>query len=67
DPDEPLPEVVYDLSKLPEPVRRMHDLILEACKSGDIEKLRPLIGQGDTMTQLSLSEIVGDPITFLKG
>ncbi|RWI07575.1 MAG: hypothetical protein EOQ92_33530, partial [Mesorhizobium sp.] len=44
DPDEPLPEVVYDLSKLPEPVRRMHDLIIGACKSGDIEKLRPLIG-----------------------
>ncbi|TIM08454.1 MAG: hypothetical protein E5Y62_14755 [Mesorhizobium sp.] len=67
DPDEPLPEVVYDLGKLPEPVRRMHDLIIGACRSGDIEKLRPLIGQGDAMTQLSLSEIEGDPITFLKG
>ncbi|TIL43376.1 MAG: hypothetical protein E5Y86_22260 [Mesorhizobium sp.] len=67
DPDEPLPEVVYDLGKLPEPVRRMHDLIIGACKSGDIEKLRPLIGQGDAMTQLSLAEIEGDPITFLKG
>lgn len=66
DPDEPLPEVVYDLGKLPESVRRMHDLIVEACKSGDIEKLRPLIGKGDTMTQLSLSEIEGDPIAFLK-
>ena len=67
DPDAPLPEVVYDLSKLPEPVRRMHDLIVEACVSGDIEKLRPLIGQGDTMTQLSLGDIEGDPIAFLKG
>jgi hypothetical protein len=67
DPDAPLPEIVYDLSKLPEPVRRMHDLIIEACKSGDIEKLRPLIGKGDTMTQLSLGGIDGDPITFLKG
>lgn len=67
DPDEPLPEVVYDLGRLPEPVRRMHDLIVEACKSGDIERLRPLIGKGDTMTQLSLSEIEGDPIAFLKG
>ncbi|MCV3210360.1 alanine and proline-rich secreted protein Apa [Mesorhizobium sp. YC-39] len=67
DPDAPLPEVVYDLGKLPEPVRRMHDLIVEACKSGDIEKLRPLIGTGDAMTQLSLSEIDGDPIAFLKG
>ena len=30
DPEAPLPEVVYDLGKLPEPVRRMHDLIIEA-------------------------------------
>ena len=67
DPEAPLPEVAYDLGKLPEPVRRMHDLILEACMSGDIEKLRPLIGKGDSMTQLSLGEIDGDPIAFLKG
>lgn len=67
DPDAPLPEVFYDLSKLPEPVRRMHGLIVEACKSGDIEKLRPLIGMGDSATQLSLTDIDGDPIEFLKG
>lgn len=67
DPEAPLPEVVYDLDKLPEPVRRMHDLIIEACKSGDIEKLRPLIGKGDSMTQLSLADIDGDAIAFLKG
>lgn len=67
DPDAPLPEVVYDLSKLPEPVRRMHDLIVASCVSGDIEKLRPLIGTGDSMTQLSLGDIDGDPIAFLKG
>ncbi|MER9300322.1 hypothetical protein NKI38_28175 [Mesorhizobium sp. M0621] len=67
DPDTPVPEVVYDLGKLPEPVRRMHDLIVEACKGGDIEKLRPLIGQGDSMTQISLTDIDGDAIAFLKG
>ncbi len=67
DPDAPLPEVMYDLSKLPEPVRRMHDLIVEACKSGDIEKLRPLIGNGNSGTQLSLTEVEGDAVTFLKG
>jgi len=67
DPDTPVPEVVYDLGKLPEPVRRMHDLIVEACKSGDIEKLRPLIGTGDSTTQLSLTDIDGDAIAFLKG
>lgn len=67
DPDAPPPEVIYDLGRLPEPVRRMHDLIVEACKSGDIEKLRPLIGLGNDVTQLSLSDIDGDPIAFLKG
>lgn len=66
EPNAPLPEVIYDLGKLPEPVRRMHDLIVKACESGDIEKLRPLIGQGDSMTQLSLTDIDGDAITFLK-
>ncbi|MFD2057794.1 hypothetical protein ACFSQT_33345 [Mesorhizobium calcicola] len=67
DPETPVPEVVYDLGTLPEPVRRMHDLIVEACKSGDIEKLRPLIGTGDNTTQLSLTDIDGDAIAFLKG
>lgn len=67
DPNAPLPEVIYDLNKLPEPVRRMHDLIVEASKSGDIEKLRPLIGTGDSITQLSLTDIDGDPVNFLKG
>ncbi|WP_292224777.1 hypothetical protein [Mesorhizobium sp.] len=67
DPDSPPPAVVYDLNTLPEPVKRMHGLIIEACRTGDIEKLRPLIGQGDSMTQLSLGDIDGDPITFLKG
>lgn len=67
DPDAPPPPVVYDLDKLPEPVKRMHGLIIEACKSGDIEKIRPLIGSGESMTQLSLGDIDGDPVTFLKG
>jgi hypothetical protein len=65
DPNKPLPEVSYDLSKLPPAVREMHDKIVEACKTGDIEKLRALIGTGTDQTQLSLTEIEGDPIKFL--
>ena len=65
DPNAPLPEVTYDLSKLPPAVREMHDKIVEACKTGDVEKLRPLIGKGTEQTQLSLTEIEGDPIKFL--
>ncbi len=60
------PEVQYDLSKLPFPVKKMHQLILEAAKSGNIEALRPLIGSGDDVTMLSLAEVDGDPLTYLK-
>ncbi|MBP0438962.1 hypothetical protein [Tianweitania sediminis] len=66
DPDEQPAEVIYDLSRLPEPVRRMHQLIYDACNSGDIERLRPLIGTGETQTQLSLGDVESDPIEFLK-
>ena len=45
----------------------MRDALLEASKTGDPEKLRPLLGLGDDMTQLSLGEIEGDPIAFIKG
>jgi len=65
--NEPVPEIIYNLDRLPEPVRRMHDLIVEAAKSGDPEKLRPLIGLGDAQTQLSLGGLEGDPIAYLKG
>ncbi|HEU4987701.1 MAG TPA: hypothetical protein VFT89_11620 [Rhizobiaceae bacterium] len=66
DPNEPTPEVLYDLERLPEPVRRMRELIVEACRSGDIEKLRPLLGTGDDATQISLGDLEGDPIEFLR-
>ncbi len=63
----PLPEIIYNLDRLPEPVRRMHDRIVEAAKTGDIEKLRPLLGLGDSKTLLSFGEPNGDPVQILKG
>jgi hypothetical protein len=66
DPHAPLPEIEYDVTKLPEPVQRMRNQIIEAAKSGDLEKLRPLLGSGDDQTQLSLGGIDGDPIAHLK-
>jgi hypothetical protein len=66
EPDEPIPPVLYDLQQLPEPVRRLHDRLLEACKSGDIEKLRPFLETGESGTQLSFGGVDGDPIAFLK-
>ncbi|MEL7429266.1 MAG: hypothetical protein AAFN43_04620, partial [Pseudomonadota bacterium] len=62
-----LPEIQRDLSVLPFPTRRMHELILEATKTGDIERLRPLIGTGESATQLSLGGLDEDPVEFLKG
>ncbi|MCP4182195.1 MAG: hypothetical protein GY761_02605 [Hyphomicrobiales bacterium] len=60
------PEIRRDLASLPFPVRRMRELILEVALSGDIEKLRPLIGYGDDVTMLSLGGIEEDPLIFLK-
>jgi hypothetical protein len=64
---EAVPDVLYDLSLLPEPVQRMRALIAEACLSGDIERLRPYISTGENATQLSFGEMAGDPIAFLRG
>jgi hypothetical protein len=66
DPNAPIPEIIYDVAKLPEPVRRKRDMIIEATKTGDLEKLRPLFDTGDDATQLSLGGIDGDPIAFLR-
>ena len=61
----PPPPVVYDLARLPEPVRRMRELIENAARSGDPEKLRPLLGKGANGTQLAISGQEGDPIAYL--
>ncbi len=66
-PAEPVPDVQYDVEALPEPVRRMRQLLMEACLTGDVERLRPLIGSGDDAPQLSFGGMDGDPIEFLKG
>ncbi|MCF6321909.1 MAG: hypothetical protein L3J32_09105, partial [Rhizobiaceae bacterium] len=64
--EETYPEIERDLDKLPFPVRRMRELILEAALSGDIEKLRPLVGVGDDVTMLSLGGVETDPVDNLK-
>ena len=61
-----IPEIQTDLSKLPFPVRKMRELLLEAARSGDIEKLRPYIGEGNDKTILSFGGLEQDPIEFLK-
>lgn len=59
-------EVLTDVSKIPEPVARMRELIVEAAASGDIERLRPLLGKGPTQTQVTGTAGEEDPIAALK-
>lgn len=66
DPNAPPPEVQYDVTKLPEPVQRLRKLLLEVSEGGDIEKLRPLLGTGQSQVMLSLTDLTDDPITYLK-
>ncbi len=62
----PPPPVMRDFSKLPAPVQRMRELIIEAAKKGEIEALRSLLGIGETATTVSIGGLEGDPIEFLK-
>jgi hypothetical protein len=63
--DLPIPIVEYDFSKLPPPVKRLREQLLEAAATGDIEKLRPIIAANGEEPQLSFNDI-DDPITYLK-
>jgi hypothetical protein len=58
--------VIYDISKVPEPVRKMREQIVEAAASGDLERLRPLMGTGADQTQVTVGEPTDDPIGALK-
>lgn len=64
-PDVPA-EFVNDLDKLPEPVKKMRTALVEAAASGDIEKLRPLLGSGEDETQVTVGDAPEDPIVALK-
>jgi hypothetical protein len=67
DPSAPIPAVEYDLTKLPAPVRELHDKLVAASEAGQIEALRGLLHPGEGATQLSLGGTEGDPIAFIKG
>lgn len=61
----PPPTIEYDVSKLPAPVRRLREQIIEAALTGDIDKLRPIFEANEEPPTLSLTEI-NDPIEHLK-
>ncbi|KPF55996.1 hypothetical protein [Rhizobium sp. AAP116] len=66
EPAGPPAEVIYDIEKAPEPVRRMRELIIEAAKTGDISKLKPLMNPGPDQTAVPLQAPDQDPIEALK-
>ena len=59
-------DIITDPAQLPESAQRMRQLIIEAASSGDIEKLRALLGTGPNATQLALTEIDADPVDYLR-
>jgi hypothetical protein len=61
-----VPTVEYDVAKLPTPVRRLREQIIEAASTGDIEKLRPIIDANDEPPIFSYSDIGDDPIEYLR-
>jgi hypothetical protein len=66
-PDEPLPVIEYDVSKLPEPVKQLREKLLEAAKTGDITQLKPIIDANKSPPNLGADEDQDqDPIALLK-
>jgi hypothetical protein len=61
-----LPPVLRDIELLPQAVRETHRQLMEAATAADLEKLRAVIGTGETATTLSIGGLEGDPIAFLK-
>jgi hypothetical protein len=57
--------VAYDLNKLPEPVQQMLQDIVEAARSGDIEKMRPVLEESELKPMVAAGA-VDDPIAFWK-
>ncbi|CDZ30492.1 hypothetical protein [Neorhizobium galegae] len=58
-------EIIRDMTKLPAPVKHMREQLVEAAASGDITRLRALMGTGATQTQVMNGEFE-DPIETLK-
>lgn len=59
------PEIVTDLSRLPQPVARMRERILAAAKSGELKKLVTAMQTNETMPIFSLGDDK-DPAAFWR-
>lgn len=59
--------IEHNFEKAPAPVKRMRQLLIDAAKTGDIEKLRPLINKGPRQARIDgVDDENNDPINALK-
>ncbi len=63
--DAALPEIITDLSRLPQPAARMRERILAAAKSGELKKLVTAMQTNETMPIFSLGDDK-DPAAFWR-
>ena len=59
-----VPIVFYDPDRLPTPVRRLREQIIEAAATGDPERLRPIFDAQDQPPDLGPTD-VADPVAWL--
>lgn len=62
----PVPTILKDIDALPRPVRQMHDEILRAAHSGNIEDLRLAIEMNEIPPILGTENISADPVEQLR-
>jgi hypothetical protein len=62
----PPAEIFYGDADLPKPVRDLRERLIEICRGGDIEALRPYLDIGEDGTMVSFGGGQEDPIAFLK-
>lgn len=60
-----LPPILRNPAELPEAVRLMREQLIAAAKSGDIERLRPLMQEQPEPPSVAYGD-PGDPINYLK-
>ena len=60
-----LPQIEYDASKLPAPVARLRQQLLDLARAGDIDGLSAIIEGNEMMPKFSFGD-ESDPITFWK-
>jgi hypothetical protein len=64
-PEADLPTILREESALPAPVQEMRRKLIEAARSGDIERLRALMQEQEKPPSVSFGD-PGDPIEYLK-